>query len=272
MANYIQLLFENISIHQSDILVAELSDAGFEGFEEDPHSLRAFIDIEKFDERTAREIAEKWQLNFSKSEIIETNWNQVWESGFQPVVIDDFVSIRAGFHEPVKTVQHELIITPKMSFGTGHHATTWLMISQMRSIDFNNKSVFDFGTGTGVLAILAIKLGASLVTAIDYDEWSITNCRENILQNQVSSIEVRKSDRADINGYFDVILANINKNVILDNLMVLAKQLNPGGVLLLSGLLVEDEEEMTDAAKQAGLQLLDKVDRHNWLCLKLSHK
>jgi ribosomal protein L11 methyltransferase len=271
MADYTQVIFENISAGQSDILVAQLSEAGFEGFEEDENCLKAFIPSDKFDEAVVKGIAESSASRFSLSIIQETNWNEVWESNFHPVVVNDFVGIRAGFHPPIKGVMHEIVITPKMSFGTGHHATTWLMISQMSSIDFINKQVFDFGTGTGILAILAKKLGAASVIAIDNDEWSITNCRENILQNNVDRIEVIRADTSQLNRRFDVILANINKNVILDNLPALTKQMAPDGVLVLSGLLSEDGPEMVAEAEKAGLQLLDKVERHNWLCLKLSY-
>lgn len=271
MAEYIQLIFENISTTQSDILIAQLSEAGYEGFEEEENSLKAFIPTDIFNEVLVKEIASSVDSTYSQSVIKETNWNEVWESNFQPVVVDDFVGIRAEFHQPIAGVEYEIVITPKMSFGTGHHATTWLMMSQMRKIDFINKQVLDFGTGTGILAILAEKLGAASIAAIDYDEWSIMNCRENILQNQAGRIEVIKADSAVLDRQFDVILANINKNVILDNLAALTKQMTPGSVLVLSGLLGEDEPEIVAATEKAGLQLLDKVKRHNWLCLKLSY-
>jgi hypothetical protein len=158
MGNYIQIEFQNISPSQSEILVAELSQINFEGFEENENSLRAFVNEKDFDEAALNEITTHQNLNFLKSNIEETNWNQVWESNFQPVSIEDFVTIRAAFHEPVKNTEHEIIITPKMSFGTGHHATTFMMIKQMREIDFKDKSVFDFGTGTGILSILAEKI------------------------------------------------------------------------------------------------------------------
>lgn len=267
MNSYIQLLFENISAGQSDVLIAELNEAGFDGFEEADGLLKAFIAKNKFDEPAVNEIARRLSINFSKTIIEETNWNQVWESSFQPVIIGKFVAIRAHFHEPVTGVQQEIIITPKMSFGTGHHATTCLVIEQMKHIDFTGKSVLDFGTGTGILAILAEKLGASSVLAIDHDEWSITNTMENLLQNNTRRVEVKKAGAAQADRQFDIILANINKNVILENFTVLAKQLVPGGVLLLSGLLTEDEGEMIAGSEKSGLTLSARTERHNWLCL-----
>src|SRR5689334_11761207 len=180
MSKYLRLHFTGINAEQSEILIAELSDAGYEGFEEGLNELKAYIPNENWNEAELIEVAERVGASWSKELIEETNWNQVWESNFQPVTVDEFVSIRAHFHEPVKGVKHEIIITPKMSFGTGHHATTSMMVRMMSQIDFHQKKVLDFGTGTGILAILAEKLGASEVVAIDNDDWSIENARENI--------------------------------------------------------------------------------------------
>ena len=173
MSEYIQIEFQQITSVQSDILLAQLSSIGFEGFEEEENLLRAFIPSENFDEVLLKEITSFNNLSYTQSRIEETNWNAVWESNFDPVIVDDFVSIRADFHEPIKLVEHEIVITPKMSFGTGHHATTYMMIQQIREIDFTEKTVFDFGTGTGVLAILAEILGAEKIAAVDNDDWSI---------------------------------------------------------------------------------------------------
>ena len=148
MTQYIQIEIRNISPEQSDMLIAELNVIGFDGFEEEENVLKAFIPAKDFDGGSVNEIAQKHAVTYIKSHIEETNWNAVWESNFQPVVVDDFVGIRANFHEPINGVEHEIVITPKMSFGTGHHATTFLMIQQMRDIDFSGKTIFDFGTGT----------------------------------------------------------------------------------------------------------------------------
>lgn len=213
----------------------------------------------------------KYQLSFTKQLIPEQNWNAVWESNFQPVIIDDFVAIRADFHEPIKNVQHEIIITPKMSFGTGHHATTEMMMRQMREIDFADKTVFDFGTGTGVLAILAEKLGAAKVIAVDNDDWSIANAEENIRRNNCTEISLQKSDTVPTDTKFDIILANINKNVLVENLQALAGQLSIHGIMLLSGLLISDEPDMLAAIGMFSLILRDKSVRENWICLKFAH-
>lgn len=269
MKQYIQIEFQNISVEQSDLLLAALSEIGFEGFEEEVNSLKAFIPAADFDEAGIKEIAARNNLSFNQTIIGETNWNAVWESNFQPVLVDDFVAVRADFHEPIAGVKHEVIITPKMSFGTGHHATTFMMLRQMRLLDFNNKKVVDFGTGTGVLAILAEKMGAAEITGIDYDDWSIENATENCQHNQCSRIRLHQSDNAAGIEKADIILANINKNVILDNLAHLKNALNDGGVLLLSGLLITDEEDIVNAAKPLSLRLTGKEVKNNWICLAM---
>jgi ribosomal protein L11 methyltransferase len=270
MSSYLRLHFTGISAEQSEILIAELSEVGIEGFEEGADELKAYIPTDNWNDSAIKEIAERVGVSYSKELIEETNWNQVWESNFQPVTVDEFVSIRAHFHEPVKGVKHEIIITPKMSFGTGHHATTFMMIQMMESIQMEGSSLLDFGTGTGVLAILASKCGASPVIAIDNDDWSIANARENILQNNCASIILKKGDTARLNLVFDIILANINKNVILDNFASLVKQLDRAGVLVLSGLLTSDEPEILAMAKEQGLTLNQRLAKDNWLALKLS--
>jgi len=158
-----------------------------------------------------------------------------------------------------------------MSFGTGHHATTYMMIQQMKDIDFVNKSVFDFGTGTGILAILAEKLGAANVFAVDYDEWSIENAAENLVRNNCSKFNLKKSDNASGEEQYDIVLTNINKNVIMDNFSLLVKQLSHKGILLLSGLLEADENDIVSDAGKFPLQLKVKSSRNNWIALRFTH-
>jgi len=268
---HIQVTFRDIQPEQQDWVVAHLDEAGYEGFEQDEHELKAFIPEKTFDQRYLQELAFKYQLDFVIETIAAQNWNAVWESNFQPVVVDDFVAIRAAFHAPIKGMKHEIVITPKMSFGTGHHATTWMMMHQMNGIDFNNKSVFDFGTGTGVLSILAEKLGAAKITATDIDDWSIANAQENLSLNHCSNTFVIQQDTVSTKGPFDIILANINKNVLLENMEAISLQLAKPGHLLLSGLLVEDEEDIVLAAKKNLLIFAGKESRDNWLCIKFIH-
>jgi ribosomal protein L11 methyltransferase len=270
MADHIQIIFRDLQPEQQELLIAHLAEAGFEGFEQNETELKAFIPEKTYDKELLHELVYKYQLSFSEQLIPEQNWNASWESSFQPVIVDDFVAIRAVFHEPVKTAEHEIIITPKMSFGTGHHATTFMMVQQMQQIDFGGKTVLDLGTGTGILAILAEKLGAVAVVAVDNDEWSIANAAENIEQNHCKKINLLKADSMKGDEHYDIILANINKNVILENFDSLADSLQPGGVLLLSGLLVTDEMEVMEKARAHRLKIMNKQERNNWISLRFN--
>lgn len=269
MRKYIQLQFDNLEPDQCEIIIAILSDLNFEGFEENERSLKAFINEAELNEEALQETLTNFDLKYSKSIIEETNWNEVWESNFQPVVIDDICAIRADFHKPIKGVKNEIIITPKMSFGTGHHATTYMMIQMMDKLNFENKLVFDYGTGTGILAIFAEKLGAKKIIAIDNEEWSINNALENKERNHAEKIDVYLSEEIPTNSQFDIILANINKHVILDSLENLSKQLIPGGNILLSGFLPEDEEDILAKANNFNLFLKTNLLMGKWICLHL---
>ena len=249
---------------EQEILISELSELDAEGFEQTATHLLAYFNEVRFKSYEVNEVLKGH--SYHTSTIVERNWNELWESNFQPVVVDDFCAIRAAFHEPVQNVEHEIVITPKMSFGTGHHATTYMMMGQMRSMDFKNKTVFDFGTGTGILAILAEKLGADFVSAIDVDDWSIKNAQENIQTNNCSKITTKLSSQLP-DQKFDIILANINRNVILQYLQALKNSLVANGQLLLSGLLVSDREEIVQACAKESLHLVEQGERNNWISL-----
>jgi len=265
--NYIKIIFSDLQPEQKEILIAQLADAGYEGFEEKDGSLDAFINSKSFDKVILNEISFKYQTPYTKEKIAETNWNQVWESNFEPVIVDDYVAIRADFHKSITNTQFEIVITPKMSFGTGHHATTYMMIELMKEIDLNGRSVLDFGTGTGILAILAEKGGAKNIEAIDNDDWSIANAAENFEKNNCIRINLKKASTAVSEKRFDIILANINKNVIIETLALLSKQSNHGGQVLLSGLLTEDKGEILSIATGLGLKLKKELIRSNWIAL-----
>src|SRR6187431_2118987 len=266
--DYIKITFADLQPEQKEILIAQLADAGYEGFEEVDNTLHAFISKKNFDSSLLNEISFKYQTPYTLEKIAETNWNQVWESNFEPVIVDDYVAVRAGFHKPITNTKFEIVITPKMSFGTGHHATTYMMIELMKEIDISGRSVLDFGTGTGVLAILAEKEGAKNIDAIDNDDWSIANAGENFEKNNCTKINLRKASNAASDIRFDIILANINKNVIIENLALLSKQLNNGGQVLLSGLLTEDKDEILSIATELRLKLKKELIRNNWIALE----
>ena len=266
--NYISFDFETTDSNQAEQLVALLSEQDFEGFEETDQHLKAFVKEDLFDETSFKSIEILFPSLIFKRTIIENiNWNKQWEESFEPVIIKDFAAIRATFHQPILNAQHEIIITPKMSFGTGHHATTHLVIEQMQQIDFTGKTVLDFGTGTGVLAILAEKLGAAKVLAMDNDQWSINNAQENVLQNNCTKIIIELHDAVPPGQNYDVILANINLNVITASLPAIASIANTGCAIIFSGFFKENEAALVADIKKVGIQHRTTLQKGDWITI-----
>jgi ribosomal protein L11 methyltransferase len=270
--NYLQITIPVEDAAIQEILIARLSDTGYEGFEQQEKALEAFIPESGFDRGLLQAILSDFNLEFTSNQLAARNWNEEWEKNFDPVIVEGFCAIRANFHPPVPGVQHELLITPKMSFGTGHHATTYMMMESMEYLDFKGRRALDFGTGTGVLAILAEKLGADSILAIDYDDWSIENAKENVTANSCSKITLVQMDTIPANDSYDIILANINKNVILYHFNAIGQQLRQGGVILLSGLLVTDLEDIEKEAVRNNYSISGRLTKNNWICLKLEKK
>jgi ribosomal protein L11 methyltransferase len=273
MTHY-EYIFEGISAELSDLLVAELSEIGFEGFEEQDSTLKAFVKTNEFQQELFDVLMENYNVTFSKSIISEKNWNEEWEKDFEPIVVKSlneeavFCIVRASFHKPIPEAIFDIIITPKMSFGTGHHATTLQMMQGMSVINFQNKRVIDFGTGTGLLAILAEKMGAKEILAIDNDDWSINNAEENLIANGCIKVNVVKSDFCDASpAYADVILANINLNVIKANLKDIVKSCKPNATVLFSGILTDDETDIVGALKEAAFQVDNTQSHKGWMFL-----
>lgn len=266
-ANYSEIAISVTNQEVKEILIAQLADIGYEAFEESETDLKAFILETDFNEETLVTILKDHDLSFSRSIIKKQNWNSLWESNFEPVQVADFVGIRAGFHPSFTNVTHEIVITPKMSFGTGHHATTYLVMQLMRDINFKEASVFDFGSGTGILAILAEKLGAKKILAVDNDDWCIENALENVAINKCEHIMVNKVDELHLDQKFNTILANINRNILIDNIQNLRNALEINGNLVLSGLLKENESEMVSICVGLGLFHRKTVERNGWIAL-----
>ena len=266
MKKYFKIQIETSSSYEAELLIAELSEINFYAFEQENNSLNAYIDEADFHEEKLKEILPA-EAFFTKNIIEEENWNQQWESGIQPVIVNDFAAVRPSFHEAIPGVKHDLIITPKMSFGTGHHATTFLMIELMEAIRFQNKIVIDFGTGTAVLAILAEKCGASKVIAIDNDKWSIENALENLEANKSQKISVQ--ERGDLSGIetADIVLANINLNVLKTNAASMKSLLKPASFLLISGFLIKDEKEILEVFEEKNLVKNCSKERGGWLAI-----
>lgn len=269
MKNTIQIAITTNEQSVREELIAQLSGIQYDAFEEMETELYAYIREGAFEAEALETILSAYNLGYAKSLIEDQNWNALWESNFSPVVVDDFCAIRAEFHEPFSNIKNEIIITPKMSFGTGHHATTYMMIDKMSRIDFKDKQVADFGTGTGVLAILADKLGSSYVWAVDNDDWSIENSKENTERNGCAKVKIEKAEGFQPKQKFDIILANINKNIILENATSFLSVLKAEGKLLLSGLLREDENDVVSAFMQKGLRLISTSEKNNWICILL---
>jgi ribosomal protein L11 methyltransferase len=259
----------------SEILMAEIAEAGFDTFMETDAGFEAYVEGDAFDKELLNQLKEKYKqvspLQFSLTQIPKQNWNEEWEKNVEPIIVDDRCLVRAAFHHIEKKYPYEIIITPKMSFGTGHHQTTHLMISRQLKMDHKNKRVMDAGCGTAILSIMSSMLGAKEVEAFDIDEWSVINGFENAENNQCSNIHIQqgKIDEVKLSGTFDIILANINKNILLTEMHHYASYLERGGLLLLSGFYLQD---IDDLKKEAAKYLLEEVvhdERENWACLLL---
>lgn len=248
---------------------AELMYSGFEGVWENNDSLCFYIHEEVLNMSTLKEILVRYNLieSYTYRTVENVNWNESWEKSFEPVCIDNLCLIRADFH-PRQDVPYDLVVTPKMSFGTGHHETTYMMVQFLLETELENKTVLDMGCGTGILAILAEKSGASRIIAIDNDDWAIENARENVLNNNCTRISVLK-DNATFKGTYDCILSNINRNMNLELLPLYAKALNPGGCVMLSGFYTHDVPDIEITAHKAGLIIVQKKERNGWACLQL---
>lgn len=254
-----------------EVLIAELSELNFESFVEEVDGLKAYIQEdgpskEEIEQLMAFQI-EGTTIDVQISEVERENWNAKWESDFNPIFVGDDVVVRAPFHEST-SARFDLLIQPKMSFGTGHHDTTWLMLERMLSMDIEGKAVLDMGSGTGVLAILAEKLGASKVDAIDIDDWSQENCQENADLNGCRLIQAEIGDASLLPGRsFDVVLANINRNVLVTDMPVYSSVLKPGGQLQLSGFFPTDQDILVESAVQNGLSFVEGKERNGWMTL-----
>jgi ribosomal protein L11 methyltransferase len=269
--NYICIKFA-VATELSDVLIALVAEMPFDTFEETATGVNAYIKANDFSQEVENEIValkEMIEFTYEKEEIEAQNWNLLWESNFHPIVIDDFCGIRADFHEPVQQVEHEIVLNPNMAFGTGHHETTHMMIQTMRDLDFKGKRVFDFGCGTGILAIMAGKLGATELLGVDNEFPAYESTLENAVKNGVPQIRCIFGTMAAVEeGNFGVILANINRNIIVNALDALYDKLNEGGYILMSGFLKEDEVFMINAIETKGFTYLSTKQRENWVCIK----
>lgn len=269
--NYLQVSFNKADLadYQQDILIAELATIGFDTFEETDLGFDAFIIAEQFDEVALKELLQTEALNctYDVKAIESQNWNEEWEKNFSPLIISDECYLRATFHEPKPQYRYEIVIDPKMAFGTGHHQTTTLMMEYVLETNFVGKSVLDMGAGTAILGILAAKRGAKEIVAIDYDEVCYLSAIENAKLNEVANLVSLHGGKEVIpEREFDVILANINRNILLDQIERYAAVLVPKGQIFFSGFYeTPDLEMITDHAKQFGLHYVGHKKLKDWV-------
>jgi len=255
-----------------EILIAELGEVGFESFVENENGVAAYIQKQDWHEAILEQIqilqSDELEITYDIEEIEQVNWNMEWEKHFEPIQVDDIVSIRAPFHEN-PNLKYDIVIEPKMSFGTGHHETTHLMIQQLLELDVTGKTVLDMGCGTGILAIFAEMRGATKLDAIDIDTWCYENSIENVERNNCKNIQVFEGDANLLgNKKYDVIIANINRNILLQDISTYSNCLEQNGILLLSGFYREDIPFIEEAASQNNLMLQKTLERNNWVSLK----
>ena len=258
----------------SEILIAELGYLGFESFVENDDGVTAYIPEEEYEEDILAQVhilqSDEHKFSYDIKEIERVNWNEEWEKNFTPIMVDDICSVRAPFHEK-PDVDFDIVIEPKMSFGTGHHATTHMMIQHILKNDWKDKAVLDMGCGTGVLAILAAMKGAKNIDAIDIDNWCYLNTIENIQRNDCDHINVEEGGAELLEGRsYDLILANINRNILLEDMPIYVKCLKPGGSIFLSGFYREDLPIIEKACSELGLNYIENFERTNWVAAKFS--
>ena len=255
----------------ADILVAELGELGFDAFVETETGFSAYIDEDKYAQEALEEVLGRYagmvQATYQARKIERQNWNEEWERNFEPLFIGGKVSVRASFHQKPPEARYDIVINPKMSFGTGHHETTTLMIENQLTLDHQDKRVLDMGCGTGILAIMAAELGAKDIVGVEIEDWTVENARENAELNGYASIEIRLGGAETIAGDqpYDIILANINRNVLLEDMPAYKAVLKPQGYLLLSGFYTEDLPMIQERAAALGLNHLSHRVKNNWV-------
>lgn len=271
--NYIEYDFTVFPTEMgAEILMAELAEVGFDSFEDTPTGIKAYIPKDSWNEHILRDIYllsnPEFTISYQITEIEQVNWNEEWEKNFSPIVVEDLCTVRANFH-PVPNTRYDIVITPKMSFGTGHHETTYMMLQQLLPLSLEGTKVLDMGCGTGILAIMAALRGARDITAIDIDPWCVENATENVQQNDCSFITIKEGDVSLIAGeQYNLILANINRNILLSDIPAYTQALLPQGLLLVSGFYEEDLPAIKEKCQEVGLTYLSHIERNRWVSAK----
>ena len=256
----------------TEILIAELGHVGFESFVENDNGVTAYIQKQEWNSNILDDLyilgSAEFKIKFSYHEVIQTNWNKEWEKNFNPIQVDGQVSVRAPFHEN-PSLKYDIVIEPKMSFGTGHHETTHMMIQHLLALDLENKKVLDMGCGTGILAIFSEMKGAQPTEAIDIDSWCYQNSIENVQRNGCKHITVLEGDSSLLKGKkYDIIIANINRNILLSDMKIYTDCLHQEGILLLSGFYKDDIAIIESEVVKHGLVFDKMIQRNRWVALK----
>ena len=258
----------------SDILVARLNEIEFESYAEYEFGLKGYVQTRLLDnvalEDILHEVSELTELSFTIHKLKEQNWNALWERNYKPVFINKNCVIRSDFHDAFPDVEHEIIITPKMSFGTGHHATTSLVMNAMFDLEFKERSILDVGSGTGILSILASILGARNLVGVDIDHWAFENAKENAVLNNISNIHFIHGDISSVNNKkYDIVLANINRNTVLNDLVLYVDAMYDSADIILSGFLTQDVSAILKESAKLGLELVISKNKEKWQMLHL---
>jgi ribosomal protein L11 methyltransferase len=261
----------------AEIFMAELGNCGFETFTEEPFGLLAYIPDNELDTTLVEAVFERYRpvfaFTYSYQNIAKQNWNATWEQNYAPIRVGTQVLVRASFHDNDPTVSHQIIINPKMSFGTGHHETTHMMLQLMLQLSFTDKTVLDIGCGTGILAILAAKLGASAVAAFDIEDWAAENSRENVNLNNCAHIAVRQGTiETEPKQTYNILLANINRNILLRDIAQYVQFMTNDAQLLVSGFYVSDQPDIEAHFATFGLAKTAENNKNNWACVCFSKK
>ncbi len=274
--NYIEVVFkfEPLSNDGREIIAAILSQISFDSFSDTKEGVNAYIPEMEFDQEAMLALINPIKEHFDSfhfyTKVIEAqNWNATWEKNFEPIVVSEHCRIRAPFHELSEKYDFDIIIEPKMSFGTGHHATTVLMLKLMHDIDFRKKTVLDMGCGTGILGIFACLKNAEKVLGVDVDPWSFENTMENAQRNNVSNLTAIQGDASQlVDKTFDVILANINRNILLNDMEIYINSMAKGSILILSGFYLQDLPIISEKATNQGLKYLKHIEHENWIAIQ----
>jgi len=271
--SYIELVFE-LDPEYVEILIAELAEIDYESFMETDTGLNAYIEAPRFDQEALQALVDKYRdqvaIAYSVQTLEKENWNQAWESNYEPIEVRDQIRVRASFHEPDSRFPYELLINPKMSFGTGHHETTWLVMSAQLGLPHEGAELMDVGSGTGILGILGKKLGAKSVLAFDIEDWAVENAIENADLNNVSEgfeVFLGTIENVDVNRRFDGILANINRNILLREMEAYNRHLKPGGWMIISGFYEADAPGLARHGESLGLTIVNSQTRNDWAAI-----